>query len=222
VPDHLEAARHVIGRLGHLVADFAPRGAATGAGARRGMPQIRSGQDVAAVGVVPASVLRPRSRLPRRCRRQPFRLVGLQTLRRQLELLGVMRQLLRGTAELRPPVTSQLEFGRAISASAVSVSCAIPAMMRFSAAGSSGRLSGAIGTPAVDQICRSAGTLNHWLGQFASACRQIKLSRLDPAATFAAASANRSPQATSPIAPGSGRPCPPQPAATGIGCAPGA
>jgi hypothetical protein len=33
----------------------------------------------------------------------------------------------------------------------------------------------------VDQICRSAGTVNHWLSQFAAACRQIKLSRL---ATF--------------------------------------
>lgn len=46
----------------------------------------------------------------RRCRRQPLRLVGLQRLKRQLELLGVMRQLLRGTAELGPPITSQLEF----------------------------------------------------------------------------------------------------------------
>jgi hypothetical protein len=34
-------------------------------------------------------------------------------------------------------------------------------MMRFSAVGSSGRLSGAIGTPEVDQICSGLGRLNH-------------------------------------------------------------
>jgi hypothetical protein len=39
-----------------------------------------------------------------------FRLVGLQRLGRQLELLGFARQLLRGTAELGPPVARQLEF----------------------------------------------------------------------------------------------------------------
>jgi hypothetical protein len=46
----------------------------------------------------------------RRCRREPLRLVGLQRLEGQLELLGVARQLLRGTAKLGPPVTRQLEF----------------------------------------------------------------------------------------------------------------
>src|SRR6266566_4968197 len=45
-------------------------------------------------------------------------------------------------------------------------------MMRFSAAASSGRLSGVIGTPAVDQIRRPLGPLNHWLSQFAAACRR--------------------------------------------------
>jgi hypothetical protein len=44
VPDDLEAARHVIERLSHLVADLAQRAAATGTGARCGMPQILSGQ----------------------------------------------------------------------------------------------------------------------------------------------------------------------------------
>jgi hypothetical protein len=47
------------------------------------------------------------------CRRggcQPLRLVGLHCLERQLELLGLARQLLRGTAKLGPPVTRQLEF----------------------------------------------------------------------------------------------------------------
>jgi len=46
----------------------------------------------------------------RRCRCEPLRLVGLQGLERQLELLGLARQLLRGTAELGAPVTRQLEF----------------------------------------------------------------------------------------------------------------
>jgi hypothetical protein len=37
-------------------------------------------------------------------------LVGFQGLERQLELLGVARQLLRRAAKLGPPVTRQLEF----------------------------------------------------------------------------------------------------------------
>src|SRR6202011_3287778 len=69
---------------------------------------------------------------------------------------------------------------------------AIAAMMRFSTAGSSGRLSGVIGTPAVDQIRSPLGRLNHRLSQFAAACRRAKLSRPAPAATFVAASASRS------------------------------
>jgi hypothetical protein len=44
-----------------------------------------------------------------------------------------------------------------ISACATSASCVIAAMMPFSAAGSSGRLSGVIGTPAVEQICSRFG-----------------------------------------------------------------
>ena len=46
----------------------------------------------------------------RRCRRQPLRLVALQRLERQLELLGLARQLLRGSAELGPSISRQLEF----------------------------------------------------------------------------------------------------------------
>jgi hypothetical protein len=45
-----------------------------------------------------------------RCRRQPLRLVALQRLDRQLELLGLARQLFRGPAELGPSITRQLEF----------------------------------------------------------------------------------------------------------------
>jgi hypothetical protein len=44
-------------------------------------------------------------------------------------------------------------------------------VIRFSAVGSSGRLSGVIGTPAVEQIRRRTGQLNHKSSQFAAACR---------------------------------------------------
>ena len=46
----------------------------------------------------------------RRCRREPLRLVALQRLQRQFELLDLARQLFRGTAKLGPPVTRQLEL----------------------------------------------------------------------------------------------------------------
>jgi len=46
----------------------------------------------------------------RRGRRQAFRLVGFQRLERQLELLGLAPQLLRGSSELGPSISRQLEF----------------------------------------------------------------------------------------------------------------
>jgi hypothetical protein len=53
--------------------------------------------------------------LDRRCHHwrgggQPFGLVALQALDRQLELFDLARQLLRGPAELGPPVARQLEL----------------------------------------------------------------------------------------------------------------
>jgi len=77
------------------------------------VPQIGSGQVLRQRA--PRWLLRLGRGLDRRghCRRggrEPLRLVGLQRLKRQLELLGLARQLLRGTAELGPPVTCQLEF----------------------------------------------------------------------------------------------------------------
>jgi hypothetical protein len=87
VPDDFEPAGQIIEGLSHLVADLAQRAAATGTGARCGMPQILSGQ-----------VFRqwaPRRLLHcgldyrgdcRRCRCQPLRLVDFQRLERQLEL----------------------------------------------------------------------------------------------------------------------------------------
>src|SRR5216684_1437681 len=74
-------------------------------------------------------------------------------------------------------------------------------MIRFSAAGSSGKISGAIGTPAVNQIGSGLDRLNQELSQFAAACRRNKLSRPAPAAMSAAASASRSPRAASTVAP---------------------
>jgi hypothetical protein len=79
-------------------------------------------------------------------------------LERQLELLGLARA---SFSEERPNSArrnrANWNFSRAISAWATSASCAIAAMMRFSAARSSGRLSAVIGTPAVDQTCRRFG-----------------------------------------------------------------
>ena len=40
----------------------------------------------------------------------PLRLVGLQRLERQFELLTLAPQLLRGAAKLGAPITGQLEF----------------------------------------------------------------------------------------------------------------
>jgi hypothetical protein len=108
MPEDLEPARHVIEGLADLVGDLAQRAAATGTGARCGMPQILSGQVLRQPP--PCRFLRLGRRLDccgyrQRCRCEPFRLVGLQRLERQLELLGVARQLLRGTAKLGPPIT---------------------------------------------------------------------------------------------------------------------
>ena len=83
-----------------------------------GQVQARDAADpllagVPATGAAPASAPRPRSRRLRPLPVRPspaVRLVGLQRLERQLELLGLARQLLRGTAELGPSVTRQLEF----------------------------------------------------------------------------------------------------------------
>jgi hypothetical protein len=155
VPDYFEPARHVIEGLGHRVADLAQRAAATGAGAWCGMPQILSGRMFRQRA--PRRLLRLGRGLDgcgdgQRCSREALRLVGLQRLKAQLELLGVARQLLRGTAKLGPRERASWNFSRAISAWPVAASCAIAAMMPFSAARSSGRLSGVIGTLAVDQI----------------------------------------------------------------------
>ena len=129
VLDHPEPARHVIEGLGHLVADFAQRAAATGTGARRGMPQLFSGQ-----------VFRQRAsrRLLRRghcldChgdrrrgRCKPLCLVGFQTLNRQLELLRLARHPLRRAAKLGPPVARQLELQPGDQASAVTHPAPLP------------------------------------------------------------------------------------------------
>jgi len=107
VPDDFEPARHVIEGLGHLVADLAQRAAATGTGARCRKPQILSRQMLRqrAPRWLPrfGRGLDDRSR-GRRGHREPLRLVGFQRLEGQLELLGLMRQLLRGTAELGPSI----------------------------------------------------------------------------------------------------------------------
>ena len=113
VPDDLEAARHVIECLGHLVGDLAQCATTTGTGAWRGMAQILSRQVLRQRAA--RRLLRFSSGLnnrghSRRCCRQPLRLVGLQRLERQFELLTLAPQLLRGAAKLGAPITGQLEF----------------------------------------------------------------------------------------------------------------
>jgi hypothetical protein len=72
------------------------------------MPQILSGQML--WECAPCRLLRLGRGLDGcsdrwRCPSEPFRLVGLQRLERQLELLGIARQLLRRAAELGPPTS---------------------------------------------------------------------------------------------------------------------
>ncbi len=73
MPDHLEAAGHVVEGLGHILADLAQRAAAGRTGARRrDASLLRAADDRAAVGA-PASALRlppPRSPPPPRARRR--------------------------------------------------------------------------------------------------------------------------------------------------------
>ena len=97
VTDNLEPARGVIQGLADLVGDLAQRAAATRTGARCRMSPILSGQVFRQWA--PRRLLRLSRGLEgrghfRRGRRQPLRLVGFQRLERQLELLGLARQLL--------------------------------------------------------------------------------------------------------------------------------
>jgi hypothetical protein len=113
VPDHLEAARHIVEGLGRLLADPAQSGAAIGAGAGGGMQHLFARQ---MLGQQPARrllfldrFLDDRRHLGRGSR-QALGLVALQALDRQLELLDLARQLLRGPPELGAPVARQLEL----------------------------------------------------------------------------------------------------------------
>ncbi len=112
MPDHLEPARHIIERLGDILADPA-QGAATGGGRRRARdasPPRAAGAPATCAGPAFALQWRPRRRChDRRGRGEPLGLVGFQRFDRQLELLGFARQLLRRTAELGAPVSRQLE-----------------------------------------------------------------------------------------------------------------
>jgi mutator family transposase len=75
---------------------------------------------------------------------------------RQLELLGLARQLFRGPAELGAAVARQLELQSGDLGPRHTASRAISAMIRFDAAMSSGRASG-VGTSAI--ISRRQGSI---------------------------------------------------------------
>ena len=105
VPDDLEAARHVIEGLGHVLADPAQSAAATGAGAGGRMQHLFARQ---MLGQRPARrLLRfdrglDDRRHLRRGGRQPLGLVGLQALDRQLELLDLAAPASPTSARTRP------------------------------------------------------------------------------------------------------------------------
>src|SRR5205085_11716202 len=112
MPDHLEPAGHVIERLGDVFADPPQRTAAVWTGAGCGMKYVLTRQ-----------LCRQRASRRLLCfdraldygcyawrgSREQLGLIGLQCLDRQLELLGLMGQLLRRTPELRPAIASELE-----------------------------------------------------------------------------------------------------------------
>jgi len=194
-----EPAWHVIEGLGHLVADFC-------AARRRNWDRctVRDAAnplwaDVPAAGAAPASAPRPRSGLLRRLPAMPSRAAppGRSPAPRAPSRAARCRAPASPrNGQTRPAgnAPAGTSAGRSRHGRSVA-SCAIAAMMRFSAAGSSGRVSGVIGTPAVEQIRNPLSRLSQWLSQFAAVCRQTKFSRPAPAATFGAASANQSPRA---------------------------
>jgi hypothetical protein len=113
VPDHLEAAGHVIEGLAHLLADPPQGTAAMRASAGGRVAHFFARQMLGqrpACRLLPVDGVLDRRRDNRRGRGQPLGLVGFQTLDRQLELLDFARQLLRRPSELGPPVARQLEF----------------------------------------------------------------------------------------------------------------
>ena len=112
MPDHLEAAGHIIECLGDLLADPPQRTAAGWTGAGCGVDHVLARQVLrqrTACRLVRLHRALDRSGHHRRGGREPLGLVGFQPFDRQLELLGLARQLLRRAAELGAPVARQLE-----------------------------------------------------------------------------------------------------------------
>jgi len=113
MPDYLEAAGHVIERLGDVLADPAQRAAAARAGARGGMRHVLARKMIRQRA--PGRLLRLGSTLDggsnnRRGGSEPLGLILFERLDRQLELLGLTRQPLRGTAKLGAAIARQLEL----------------------------------------------------------------------------------------------------------------
>jgi hypothetical protein len=113
VPHHFEPSRQVIEGLADILADAAQCAAAARAGAAGRMHHLFArqmlGQRTTGRLLRFGHILGDRRGLGRGGR-QPLGLVALQGLDRQLELLGLAFQLLRGAAELGPPIARQLEL----------------------------------------------------------------------------------------------------------------
>ena len=154
VPDHLEAARHVIEGLGHVLADPAQGAAAMRAGAGGRVTHLFARQ---MIGQWPARRLlrsRPRPRsLPATIGEAVASRSAWSALQRSRSPARAARSRAPASprsGRTRPAGSAPAgNFSLAISACAATASRAISAMMRFSAAMSSGRLSGAIVTPAI-------------------------------------------------------------------------
>ena len=112
MPNHLEAARHIIEGFGDLVADPAQRAAVGRTGARCGMDYVLARQvfrQRAPCWSVCLDRARDRCSDHRRGGREPLGLIALQCFDCQLEWFGLARQLLRRATELGPAITSELE-----------------------------------------------------------------------------------------------------------------
>jgi hypothetical protein len=207
MPHHLEAARHVIERLSDLFANPAQRAAASRAHARRGMYHVLA-WEVFRQGM-PCRLLSLNRRLDhcsddRRGGRDPLGLVALQCFDRQLELLGLARQLLRGAAELGAPVARQLEAqlgDLGLRRDGILGHRRDDRLQRFRLIG---KLIGR--DPHTAHRITSAAV---WRGRTPGRFTLPQLSRQAPAAPCAPAAASRSPPTASTAAPAS---IPPRPA----------
>jgi hypothetical protein len=154
VPDDFEPARHVIEDLADFVDDLAQRAAATGAGAWCRMAPILSRQvfrEWATRWLLRAAAVSAAAATSGEAAANRSAWSVCSASSASSSCSASRASFSEDCPNSARRYRANWNFSRAISAWAVSASCAIVAMMRFSAARPSGRLSVVIGTPAVDQ-----------------------------------------------------------------------